>query len=283
MPQISRRNFLVTAALATTSHVFLGEGQRIRVGCQANGFPQKAGDFPHLLDIVATMKTLGYTGFECNVRFVEEQFPQAADARKAVQATGMQFIGVHTGTPKALDDKFGEMAAGAASLGAANVVMSSSGLSPEGKFSTEALREKCDRLNALGKVCRQNGIQLAYHNHMPEFANNNAEIQGLADNTDPSMVKFLVDAGHGYQGGGDPAAFLLRNPRRVVGCHIKTFRNKTEQVPLGEGDFGFEALAQAIKKTNWSGWLIDEEGNQKGGDTAAVGPDREYIRRIFGV
>ena len=156
------------------------KANELGLAAKPTDFLQKAGDFPHLLDIVATMKTLGYTGFECNVRFVEEQFPQAADARKAVQATGMQFIGVHTGTPKALDDKFGEMAAGAASLGAANVVMSSSALILKGKFSTEALREKCDRLNALGKVCRQNGVQLAYHNHMPEFANNNAEIQGLA-------------------------------------------------------------------------------------------------------
>src|SRR5579884_3602859 len=169
------------------------------------------------------------------------------------------------------------------SIGRSYIVMSGRGLAGDGRFSSDALHDKAAQLEGLAKTCKQQGIELAYHNHTAEFANHNAEIEGLANSTSEQLVHFLTDAGHGYQGGGDPAAFLLRHSGRIVGCHIKTFRNKTVQVPLGQGDFGFEALAAAIRQTGWSGWLIDEEGGGRaGGNAAAVGPDRQYIRRVFG-
>jgi inosose dehydratase len=175
------------------------------------------------------------------------------------------------------------MCGGGAALGCHYLVMSAKGLSPIGVFSASALQDKAARLEQFGKVCKEHGLTLAYHNHMPEFANRNAEMQGIADHTDAKLVSFLMDAGHGYQGGGDPAEFMRRNSHRLVGVHIKTFKNKTEQVPLGQGDFGFEDLAAAVRSTGWAGWLIDEEGGGRTADSAAVGPDRNYIRRVFGV
>lgn len=279
--ELSRRTFL-TASISAGIAAF-GKLQSIRVGCQANAWPLKEGDFDQLLDTVRIMKSLGYEGFECNIRFVRAQFDHANEARRKLEATGMQFIGAHTSMQQSSGEDFSKMAGGAAQLGAEYIVMSGAGLSPDGKFSAEALHEKAARLEVLAATCRRNGIQLAYHNHTAEFANNNVEIEGLAEHTNPELVHFLMDAGHGYQGGGDPAAFMLRDSGRIVGCHLKTFREKTKQVPMGQGDFGFEALAAAIHKTGWTGWLIDEEGGgPSGGNPSAVGPDRQYIRRVFG-
>jgi sugar phosphate isomerase/epimerase len=238
------------------------------VGCQANGFVLKAGDFPGLLEAVRQMKVLGYAGFECNVRFVRDQFAQAARARREIQGVGLEFLGGHMSIQDATPEAF----RGLASLGAHWAVVSSGGpwRGPD--------------LDALAKTCSSEGLKFAYHNHNPEFANGNAVMEELAAST--KLVSFLMDAGHGYLGGGDPAEFMRRHSERIVGCHIKTFKGKTAQgqVPLGQGDFGFEKLAAAIGETGWQGWLIDEEG---GGpvpaNTAALGPDREYIRRLFGV
>jgi inosose dehydratase len=255
-----------------------------RVGCQTNGYPLKAGDFPALLRALDNMKSLGYAGFECNVRFVEGQFGRTAEARREIEKTGVEFIGGHYSMKQAQADTFARVASNVAALGARAIVMSGSGLSPEGKFEKDAALKKAAAIDALAKVCRAEGLHLAYHNHNPEFANHNAEIEALAAATNPDLVDFLMDAGHGYLGGGNPAEFMTRHTRRILGCHVKTFKGKQEQVPLGQGDFGFEALADAIRKTGWSGWLITEEGGGvKGGNTAALGPDREYIRRIFGV
>ncbi len=279
---VTRRAFL--AASVSAGFAALGKQTHIRVGCQANAFPLKQGDFEQLIGVLGNMKELGYTGFECNIRFVRGQFEQAAEARRKLEATGVQFIGAHMSMQQAAREPFPPLAQGAAALRAAYIVMSSAGLSKDGKFSADALNEKVSRLEALAKTCQAAGIQLAYHNHTAEFANSNAEIEALANHSNPQLVHFLIDAGHAYQGGGDPAAFMLRHSHRIIGCHLKTYREKTKQVPLGQGDFGFEALAAAIRKTGWTGWLIDEEGGgPSGGNPAGVGPDRQYIRRVFGV
>ena len=282
MTKTSRRAFLAAGSAAL---VWAKSGP-IRVGCQANGFPLKAGDFPSLLKALESMKTLGYTGFECNYRLVEGEFGRIAEARKQIERAGVKFIGAHASMDQVGGAKGAPILAGVAALGADCIVMSGRGLSPEGKFEKAALMEKAKQLNALARTLGEHKLRLAYHNHNPEFANHNAEINGLAENTDPALVHFLMDAGHGYLGGGDPAAFLAGHSKRVYGIHLKTFRGKetSGQVPLGQGDFDFEALAAAVKKAGWSGWIITEEGGgPKAGNTAALGPDRAHIRKLFGV
>ena len=92
-------------------------------------------------------------------------------------------------------------------------------------------------MDALAKVCRAQGLRLAYHNHNPEFANHNAEIEALAAATNPELVDFLMDAGHGYLGGGNPAEFMTRHSRRILGCHVKTFKGKQRAGSARAGRF----------------------------------------------
>jgi sugar phosphate isomerase/epimerase len=126
-------------------------------------------------------------------------------------------------------------------------------------------------------------VRMAYHNHNPEFANHNAEIEGLANNTSAELVDFLMDAGHGYLGGGDPAEFMMLHSDRIFGVHVKTFHGQDKQVPLGEGDFGFDALAAAIQTAGWRGWIISEEGgNPRYANSGALAGDRAYIKKVFG-
>jgi inosose dehydratase len=287
---LSRRRFLATLpALASTAGLLrvpaiaAASAQLPRVGCQANGFPLKPNDFPALLTALRKMKELGYTGFECNIRFVESEFGRVAEARKKIEDTGVAFIGTHTSMQLAKPDVFPQWVEKVAGLGGTAIVMSGSGLAADGVFTPAGLAEKAKALDALGETCRRGGLRLAYHNHNPEFAGGNAEIEGLATATDAQRVDFLMDAGHARLGGGDPARFMRKFPKRILGCHLKTYA-KAEQVPLGQGDWGFEDLAAAVKSTGWHGWLITEEGGgPRTGNTGALEPDRAYIRRVFGV
>ncbi len=273
------------AAVSQTERLLaLAPASRPRVGCQANSFIARNGDFAHLLPLLEKIHSLGYAGFECNNHLVASEFGNASETRRKFAAADVEFIGMHTSMDEAEKGDFAAMTRGGAALGCHYTVMSGEGLSPSGQFTADALQAKVQRLERLGKICKDNGLTLAYHNHTHEFANYNAEMQAIAEYADPHLVSFLMDAGHGYQGGGDPAEFLRRNPQRLVGCHLKTFKNNTVQVPLGQGDFGFENLAAAIRSTGWSGWIIDEEGGtSQGSFPDAVGPDREYIRKLFGV
>jgi len=218
---ISRRQFLIAAGAA-----FARQAQpkgKPRVGCQANGFQLTSGDFASLLNALASMKELGYTGFECNIRFVRGQFGRK-EARKEIEQTGVHFIGAHMSIMEAHPDLFPGLTQGVAALGGECIVMSGPGLSPIGKFEPDAVRAKATKLEALAKTCRDNDLRLAYHNHNPEFANHNAEINALADATSSELVDFLIDAGHAYLGGGNPAEFLEQHAARILGFHIKTFR-----------------------------------------------------------
>jgi len=279
--QFSRR-----ALLAAPAALARALGSTIRVGCQANGFPLKPGDFPALLKALETMRELHYAGFECNYRFVESQFARAAEARRQIEATRVHFIGAHASLDQMRGEKGEQIADGVAALGAEAVVLSAAGLSPTGHFERSALLQKARAVEGIARMLAQRRLRLAYHNHNPEFANHNAEINALAENTDPALVSFMMDAGHGYLGGGDPAAFMLAFSKRIFGIHLKTFRGRevSGQVPLGQGDFDFEDLAAAVQKTGWSGWLIVEEGGgPRPGATSALGPDRQHIRKLFGV
>jgi sugar phosphate isomerase/epimerase len=280
---MNRREFMTGAAALLASAAAGRAAGAPKVGCQTNGYPLKPGDFPALLRALENLKSIGYTGFECNVRFVEGQFNRAAEARREIEKTGVEFIGGHHSMKQAQAPSFPEVAAGVAALGGRAIVMSGTALSLQGKFEKEAALKKAAEMNALAKICRDKGLHLAYHNHNNEFANHNAEVEALAEATDPALVDFLMDAGHGYLGGGNPAEFMAKHSKRILGCHVKTFKGQ-HQVPMGQGDFGFEALAAAIKKTGWNGWIIDEEGGgTKLGNTEAVTSDRAYIKKIFGV
>lgn len=260
------------------------DSPRMQVGCQANAWPLEEGNFDQLLGVLREMRELGYRGFECNVRFVRGQFGSAASARKAIEATGVHFLGAHMSMEQFAGEAFAATASGVAALGGDRIVMSGRALAKDGQFTEAAAQQKAARLTELGGIARKNGCRIAYHNHNDEFANRNAEMDALARLIPAGDMDFLVDAGHGYLGGGDPAKFAAENAKRIYGFHIKTFRGPKEQVPLGSGDFGFEALASSVKKAGWSGWLIVEEGGgTRRGNTAAVRGDREYIRRVFGV
>ncbi|HUR58958.1 MAG TPA: sugar phosphate isomerase/epimerase [Opitutaceae bacterium] len=288
MGPLTRRDFLGTLSIAIGTLALSRTGQaapagsKPRVGCQANGFTLKAGEFPGLLAALVKMKELGYAGFECNVRFVEGEFGNVADARKRIEDTGVEFIGAHMNMTQGKTDAFPRTVEKLAALGATAIVMSGSGLAANGVFTADAVHEKAASLEALGQTCRKGGLWLTYHNHNPEFANRNAEINALANATSPENLRFLMDAGHAKLGGGDPAAFMTKHSARILGCHLKTYRELV-QVPLGQGDWDFADLAAAIRATGWSGWLITEEGGgPRAGNTAALGPDREYIRKVFG-
>src|SRR5215467_10842150 len=173
----------------------LAGAQAPKVGCQTNGYPLEAGDFPALLRALDNLRSIGYTGFECNVRFVEAQFGRASEARKEIEKVGVEFIGGHYSMKQAQAGRFAQVAAGVAALGGRAVVMSGTGLSPQGKFDDKAALKKASELDVLAAICHSKGLRLAYHNHNPEFANHNAEIEALALLTNPKLVDFLMDAG----------------------------------------------------------------------------------------
>jgi inosose dehydratase len=242
-----------------------------------------------LLKSAADLKRMGYDGFECNYRFVEGKFRNTTEARAQIESTGMKFYGPHVGlqqTPDSLD----RCVDGAAALGARHLAVSGAAkgiVAEDGKLNEDALAKKVEAILRLAALCRKAGLRLAYHNHTEEFRSGGAEIEELLRRTDPDLVSLLLDLGHAYREHADVVAFFSKHHARIDAMHLRDIR-AGEQVPLGQGELDFPALASLIHQTGWSGWLTDEEeGLHKSQELPALESilqsDRNTVRKIFGV
>ena len=121
------------------------------------------------------------------------------------------------------------------------------------------LKSKIAGLDAAGKYCKGIGLWLAYHNETTQESESKlGELEALYDRTDPEYVSFLLDCGHAYQGGTNVPAFLRKHHARIIGLHLRDFRDG-KQVVLGEGTFPLAEVATTLKGVGWHGWVLNEE------------------------
>ena len=288
---LSRRSFLAVSVGVLTARAQDGP-KTLRPGCQANGWNLDPARFDLLLTAIKEMKELGFQGYETNIRFMQPQLSRLAEARAALDGIGLEFIAAHTGLPDyqklGMDtaaDQISKLAGQARQFGAHALVVSHGGLSKTGQFTEEALDRKTQMLNLAGKRCADAGLTLAYHNHQPEFQNHAAEELGLLRKTDPKLVFLMLDIGHAWLADPDAIAVFASHSERAFGLHVRDFHNR-ESVPLGQGEFPLRELAEVIRKTGWSGWLIDEEERPSDADKPgkkAAGPSRKTMKEVFGV
>ena len=257
-------------------------GPGIHAGCQTNAW--RIAQFSDLLATLKSMQALGFEGYETGFRNVQKQFSEPGEARRRLDATGLRFFGCHIFlenydplTSIAPWDLITSVADGAAALGAERLILSGAPVGSE-------VNAKAAGLNRAGEYCRGKGLRLAYHNHSPEFSNGAVEITALLKATDPTLVHFVVDAGHAMRAGANLPEFFDRHHARIDGMHLRDFKDGL-QVPLGSGDFRYDPLAAAVKRQQWSGWVLAEEERLSGEKPAesAAAPARQTIRRLFGV
>ena len=141
--------------------------------------------------------------------------------------------------------------------GAEALIVTHPGLSGNGAFRPVDLERKARILDLGGAICARQGLQFLYQNQTLEFTGNAAEERALILRTDPKTVAFLLDA----KTATDPVAFFEINQKRISA--IRVSENN-------------DALAAALKRSHWSGWLIVPFSRLED-----LGADRESIRKAF--
>ncbi|MGA7343903.1 MAG: sugar phosphate isomerase/epimerase family protein [Terracidiphilus sp.] len=239
-----------------------GTPARIHFGVQLNAFPIDTKNFQSFLDALGQVKQIGYQGFESSFRNVSGQFAAPEPARRSIEQSGLTFFGIHLFFPNEMYDQNTRIAApsvyepvarGGAALGARHLILSGAPAA-----DPDELKRKIDALNAAGRFAESAGIKAAYHNHWWEFQSKIGEIDALYTQTDPALVHFVLDAGHAYHGGADVPAFIRAHSARIVGFHLRDYRNG-RLVTLGTGTFPLAQVAATIKQIGWSGWVENEE------------------------
>jgi sugar phosphate isomerase/epimerase len=277
---IRRRTFLFGMGAAS---IFFGEA-RFSIGCQTNAWPVDPQNFDSLLAVLQKIREFGGAGFETGFRNLQSQAGQTGEARKKIESTGLRFFGVHIFLPEydphtdiAPAELYREVAETGAALGAERLILSGAPAS-----SGPALTGKAAAINLAGEFAKGQGLQLAYHNHDKEFRNSEWEIRGLLRRTDPALVNFLLDAGHAFRGAADVPVFLEENHHRIIGLHLRDFR-QGHQVPLGAGDFPLPQVAATLRRVGWHGWVLAEEEREDGSKPgeASIRPALEALKRYF--
>jgi sugar phosphate isomerase/epimerase len=148
--------------------------------------------------------------------------------------------------------------------------------------TAEDVDRKIEALNRAGRFAQGAGLGFAYHNHWWEFQSKVGEIDALYNRTDPSVVSFVLDAGHAYRGGAEVPAFLRAHSRRIVALHVRDYRNGG-QVVLGQGTLPLAEIAATLRNLHWSGWALNEEEREDGAKNGLsyIEPAYQALRQAF--
>jgi len=276
-----RRLFLqqFTALLATCSigQSVLSEtpkrARRIHLGAQTNSWGVPIKPYSRLLDLVENMGKIGYEGFETNFANLETQEREAAQTRRDFEMRHCRLVASHNSINFEKEhaaeetENMRRIAAVTAAMGASYRIVDGARL-PHVNSSLDlaAVHAKTELLNRLGRVCKEEGLRLCYHNHIQEFEDKPSEMSFLLQETDPNFVWFNYDVGNAYGTGPDPARFSSEHFRRIAIYHLKDVvrdpSGKIVYTEFGKGQANLKAVVAPLLNTDWEGWLnVEREEN----------------------
>jgi sugar phosphate isomerase/epimerase len=152
-------------------------------------------------------------------------------------------------------------------------------------------------LNEAGKVFKDNGVQLAYHNHQFEFSDlgdGTTAMQILLEGTDPDLVCFEIDIFWAYLASADLPSLFAANPGRFKLCHIKDMRSppppdamtldypdiaQNLMVNVGEGVIDFASLF-ALNDVSGLGYFITEHDALPAPFEASIKTSHDTVRAL---
>ncbi len=142
-------------------------------------------------------------------------------------------------------------------------------------FDMNSVDDAAKTFNAAGKVLKENGIQLCYHNHGYEFqpSTNGTLFDDLLMKTDPEYVSYELDVFWAKQGCVDPVQLLKKYPSRFALMHLKDRQFGTRcdlsghadeetNVVLGAGDVNIKKVIKAAKKSAVKYYFIEDESTR---------------------
>ncbi|HAL83962.1 MAG TPA: sugar phosphate isomerase [Mucilaginibacter sp.] len=144
---------------------------------------------------------------------------------------------------------------------------------PHGKtFTIDDAKKAVDEFNREGRILKENGITLCYHDHGYEFGpyGDGTLLDYIIQNTNPDYVSFEMDIMWTFHGGGDPAKLLYKYPTRWKLLHLKDIRkgiandltggtSTNNDVALGTGQLDIPGILKAAKAVGIQHYFIEDE------------------------
>lgn len=125
-------------------------------------------------------------------------------------------------------------------------------------YTVEDVQRMCDYFNRVGKVAKEYGLKLGYHNHAEEYktleGSDKVMWEYLIENTDPEYVCFELDVYWCTKGNKNPVEYLKKYPKRIELLHIK------DEFVIGEsGTINFEGIFNQFYKNGMKHYVVEIE------------------------
>lgn len=148
---------------------------------------------------------------------------------------------------------------------------------PEFWLSDGAWRVMHEQINTIAGASRERGFGVAFHPHAGSYVETPREIERLMTGLDTNLVGLCLDTGHVFFGGGDPLTILRDHGSTLTLVHLKDVdlevlaQLKGEDFgldeawrrdvfcELGRGGVDLDAMLDAIRRLEYSGWIVVEQ------------------------
>ena len=132
-------------------------------------------------------------------------------------------------------------------------------------------------MNAIGKKCRESGLQLGYHTHSYEYQNVDGQpwIQYMMDHIDANNMFWQMDVYWCVMAQQAPCEWFAKYPGRFKLLHIK------DHYEVGySGMVGYDAIFNNAAKCGLQGYIVELENSTPGIDIlTGVKMSVDYLRK----
>lgn len=137
------------------------------------------------------------------------------------------------------------------------------------------LKTYCDYYNAIGKLCKSEGLSYGYHNHNWEFETKLEDVRVIdfmLENTDPELVHIQMDVYWCVVGNCSPTEYFNKYPGRFKTLHLK------DKYEVGQsGMVGFDAIFNNVETAGTEVYVLEMEGRRGEDALRAIRESAEYI------
>lgn len=254
-----------------------------------------AADFPGTLKKI---KEMGYDGVE----FAGLYGYAPAEIKKMCEEIGLVPISAHVPYYEMLADPAGVLGQ-YAEIGCKFVAIPY--LTPECRPGTEGFADVVRNALALGKVAKELGMQMLYHNHDFEFDKIDGKyaLDVLYDTVPAEYLQTELDCCWVKVGGEDPAGYITKYSGRAPVVHLKDYvggksdnmyeligiesEKKEEEVkafefrPVGSGCQDFPGILAASEAAG-AQWVVVEQDQPSMGlsPLESIEKSRNYLRTL---
>jgi sugar phosphate isomerase/epimerase len=268
MSEISRRDFVKTAATAAATGLMLSTGLELQanplglpIGCQT--WPVRdmiAKDFP------GTIKTLARAGFQtvelCSpVGYADSGFAGLAkytgrELKRILNDAGVMCFSSHFGIEE-LRKNQEDRIAWAKDVGLTQMLVPS--LNGPKNPTLDDVKRSAEEYNTMGEKAERAGIQQGLHNEDFELSKVDGQrtYDVLFSLLNPKLVKFQFQVStiaEGY----DAAQYFMKYPGRFISMHVQDWDANTRKiVAVGQGTLDWKKIFSAAKTGGVKNYFVE--------------------------